>query len=278
MNIRMATAPGAGPASSVETKQAGINAALSVPFGTAGVSVSCAQEPIHIPGTIQPHGALLVFSPSCDWTVIAASRNATGMLNASPSAGSPSADPSSADGVIGCSIGGILGLHFAEAVQSRFQSNRLRGRVPWQSTLKLGKGPQAFDVAVHAHAGLILVELEPVSAKEAADAQTAIRQHQEIIVDLRETGSNLEELALVAARGVRLLTGYERVVIYRFDADWNGQAIAEDKVADWEHSLSGVRFPASDIPAQARELYRHSPMRWVPDRDATPVPLDIDPA
>ncbi len=220
---------------------------------------------------------MLVVDPSCDWTVVAASRNAIGMLNASSSADPSFAGPSSADGVIGCSIGSILGLHFAEAVQSRFQGNRLRGGAPWQSTLRMNKESQAFDVAVHGHAGLILVEMEPAGAKEE-DAQTVIRQHQEIIVDLRETGSDLEDLALVTARGVRLLTGYERVVIYRFDADWNGQAIVEDKVADWDNSLSGLRFPASDIPAQARELYRHSPMRWVADRDATPVPLDINPA
>ena len=215
---------------------------------------------------------MLVVDPSCGWTVVAASRNAVGLLNASSSPAS-----SFAAGVIGCSIGSILGLRFVEAVQKRFQGSRLRGSAPWQSTVKLGKGRQAFDVAVHSHAGLVLVELEPAGAREKG-AQTVIRQQQEIIVDLRETGSNLEKLALVAARGIRLLTGYERVVVYRFDADWNGQAIAEDKVADWDTSLSSLRFPASDIPAQALELYRHSRMRWVADREAAPVPLDIDPA
>ena len=140
-----------------------------------------------------------------------------------------------------------------QAVQRRFQDNKLTGSAPWQSTLRVDKGSQAFDVAVHSHAGLVLVEMQPAGAHAGPDAQAAIRQLQEIIVSLRETGSGLGELALVAARGVRLLTGYERVVIYRFDADWNGQAIVEDKAADWDTSLSGLRFPASDIPAQARE-------------------------
>ncbi len=210
---------------------------------------------------------MLVVDPLCDWTVVAASRNAAGMLHAF----------ASAERIIGRSVGSILGLHFGEAVQKRFQDDRLRGGAPWQSTLRVAEGRQEFDVAVHSHAGLVLVEMEPAGAKQG-DAQTAIRQLQEIIVDLRETGSDLDELALVTARGVRLLTGYERVVIYRFDTDWNGQAIVEDKVADWDNSLAGLRFPASDIPVQARELYRHSPMRWVADRDAMPAPLDIDPA
>ncbi len=209
---------------------------------------------------------MLVVDPLCDWTVVAASRNMIEMLHAF----------ASAEGVIGRSVGSILGPHFGEAVQERFQDNRLRGGAPWQSTLRAAEGCQEFDVAVHSHAGLILVEMEPASAKQG-DAQAAIRQLQEIIVELRETGSDLDELALVTARGVRLLTGYERVLIYRFDTDGNGQAIVEDKIAGWDSSLGGLRFPASDIPAQARELYRHSPMRWVADRDAMPAPLDFDP-
>ncbi len=233
----------------------------------AGADPACAQEPIRIPGSIQPHGALLAIDPLRDWTVVAASRNTAELLSA-PSIGR----------VIGRGIASLLGQPFAEAVQRRFHGNTLRGGAPWQSTLNVAEAALAFDVAVHNHAGLVLVELEPVDADVDTEAKAVIRQLQQIIVDLRETGSDLNELALVTARGVRLITGYERVVIYRFDSDWNGQGIVEDKVANWDNSLSGLRFPASDIPAQARELYRHSPMRWVPDRDAAPVPLDIDPA
>ncbi len=240
--------------------------------GSASVATdgdpACAEEPIHIPGGIQPHGALLVIDPLHDWTVVAAGRNTVGLLNAFPTAGK----------VMGRGIASLLGQPFAEAVQRRFYSNMLKGGAPWQSTLTLAGAATAFDVAVHSHDGLVLVEMEPASAETDTEAKAVIRQLQQIMVALRETGSDLDELALVTTRGVRLLTGYERVVLYRFDSDWNGESIAEDKVADWDNSLSGLRFPASDIPAQARELYRHSPMRWVPDRDAVPVPLDIDPA
>ncbi len=242
--------------------------ALSVAAEVTGVDPACSQEPIRIPGTIQPHGAMLVIDPLRDWIVVAASRNLAGTL----------AIPSSADALFGCSIGSILGPRFAEAAQRRLQNNRLRGGVPWQSILKLDSKSPALRVAVHSHDGLVLMEVELADDENKADVQTAVHQLQEGIVDLRETGNDLGELALVAARGIRLLTGYERIIVYRFDTDWNGQAIAEDKVVDWDNSLSGLHFPASDIPAQARELYRHSPMRWVADRDAVPVPLDIDPA
>ncbi len=263
----MAPVSTAAPASTDQTSQRETAAIPNSASTAVGADFTCAQEPIHIPGTIQPHGALLAIDPLRDWTVVAASRNTVELL-AFPSVGR----------VMGRGIASLLGQPFAEAVQRRFHANMLRGAAPWQSTLKVAEAAPAFDVAVHSHASLVLVEMEPADAEADTEAKAVIRQLQQIMVILRETGSDLDELALVTARGVRLLTGYERVVIYRFDSDWNGQAIVEDKVDDWENSLSGLRFPASDIPAQARELYRHSPMRWVPDRDAVPAPLDIDPA
>ncbi len=228
----------------------------------------CSREPIQIPGAIQPHGVFLAVDPARGLTIVAASRNAATLL----------AGSQPMDGMIGRTIGSVLGEAFAEAVQQRFLHGRLRGEAPWQSTLRLADQSPALDVAVHAVAGLIHLEMERAGARDEADALDSLRQLQEAIVDLRATRGELEVLARVTVQGVRLLTGYERVLIYQFDSEWNGQAIAEDKQADWEQSLDGLHFPADDIPAQAREFYRHNPIRWVPDRDATPVPLDTDPA
>ena len=61
------------------------------------------------------------------------------------------------------------------------------------------------------------------------------------------------------------------MLVYRFDTDWNGEAVAEDKAPDWSRSLLGLRFPASDIPAQARALYTKAKSRFVIDRDSVPV-------
>ena len=67
------------------------------------------------------------------------------------------------------------------------------------------------------------------------------------------------------------------MLVYRFDTDWNGEAVAEDKAADWSRSLLGLRFPASDIPAQARALYTKAKSRFVIDRDSVPVGLSAAP-
>ncbi|WP_170852384.1 SpoIIE family protein phosphatase [Blastococcus sp. DSM 46786] len=86
-------------------------------------------------------------------------------------------------------------------------------------------------------------------------------------------GATLDELSGVLARDVRALTGFDRVMVYRFDAEWNGEVIAEDRRADLE-PLLGLWFPASDIPAQARALYATNWMRLIPDATYRPVPLE----
>jgi serine phosphatase RsbU (regulator of sigma subunit) len=85
--------------------------------------------------------------------------------------------------------------------------------------------------------------------------------------------ATLDELTAALARDVRALTGYDRVMIYRFDPQWNGEVVAEDKREDLE-PFFGLRYPASDIPAQARALYATNWLRIIPDARYRPVPLD----
>ena len=234
-------------------------------------ALECSQEPIHIPGTIQPHGALLTIDPARDLMVVAASHNAGKLLGVSPATAALATGK-----VVGRDIASILGQAFTETLLERLRDGRLHGDKPWQSTLRSDRHHPAFELTVHSHAGLIQVEVERAGTDDVADAQATLRHLQDAIAAMRESGDDLEQLALATVRGFRSLTGYERVLIYRFDTDWNGQAIAEDKAPDWDHSLAGLRFPASDIPVQARELYRRSLVRWVADRDAAPIPIDVD--
>ena len=85
--------------------------------------------------------------------------------------------------------------------------------------------------------------------------------------------STIDELTAVLARDIRAVTGYDRVMVYRFDPEWNGEVIAEDRRPDLEPFL-GLRYPASDIPAQARALYTTNWMRIIPDATYTRVPLE----
>lgn len=228
----------------------------------------CAREPIHIPGTIQPHGALVVLDPNRDMTVIAASANIARFL--------PEGSPS--EGIVpGGKLDDLLGREFREELQSLLETESFRNGTPWEISIQERGGCPELEASIHLQAGLVLVELEILTFQDVYETLAATRILQRSIAQLQRTTGDLRDLASVVVSAVRLLTGYERVLIYQFDQDQHGQALAEEKVSDWDQSLSGQRFHASNIPPQARELYLLAPLRCMWDRDATPVPLHVDP-
>ncbi len=142
----------------------------------------------------------------------------------------------------------------------------------WYAALTPANGV-ALAAMLHAHAGQVILEVERLPDRSEGwlfgEIHNGIRPG---IAAIRDAG-NFEELAALTARVIRNMTGLERVIVYRFDAAGNGDVVAEEKVADWTQSFMGFRFPASDIPAQARALYARNRIRMVHNRDAEPVPL-----
>ncbi len=134
--------------------------------------------------------------------------------------------------------------------------------------MRLGGAP--FDVVLHRSEGLLVTEWEPVHGAEEAGA-TWHRRLPTVLQRLSAT-TTLAGLTEVLARDVRELTGFDRVMVYRFDPEWNGEVVAEDRRPDLEPFL-GLRYPAGDIPAQARALYATNWLRLIPDARYTPSPL-----
>ena len=215
---------------------------------------ACAREPIRIPGTIQPHGALLVLDPG-SLKIIQRSANAPAILGLKS----------------GADFGEIadlpeLGLDFATDLAAWTAT----GEALFLRTLPLSG--RAVQVVGHRGAqGLILEFEESISG----DLQTldALYPRIRAFVDSIEPIESIAALTTAAAIEVRDLTGFDRVMIYRFESDWNGVVIAEDG-NDVLPSYMDLRFPASDIPAQARELYRTNRLRLIPDANFKPVPLE----
>ena len=218
----------------------------------------CAQEPIHIPGSIQPHGMLLVLDGAGPGRVVAASRNAAALV-------------APGDEVLEHGAESLLGPTCFSEMLDLDAAGLLAPGAPWQTCLT--REGVAYDLVTHRHAGVILVELSVAQPEDGPAAQLATRQMQHAFAELRSSGGDLGQLGTAIVRGIRRLTGYERVLVYRFDADWNGQAVAEDMVENGPPPLLGLHFPESDIPAQARALYCTSLLRWTLSRDAAPVPL-----
>ena len=213
---------------------------------------TCANEPIRIPGAIQPHGALLTLLEA-DWSVQQASANAWQML------GIPG------DVQAGDSLARWLGEAQADALRDAVRDADLHSLDP----LPMQFAGQAFDGLLHRHDGLLFLELEPVATQ-------ASMQHlgPRLTRTLRrlQSAKSLDDLYAISVSEIRELTGYDRVMIYRFEEEGHGQVIAESATADLDAYL-GLFFPATDIPQQARELYRLNWLRIIPDAAYVPAPL-----
>ncbi|MDO9713926.1 histidine kinase dimerization/phosphoacceptor domain -containing protein [Paracraurococcus lichenis] len=222
---------------------------------------SCEREPIHLAGAVQPHAMMLACDPTTPNLVVrACSDNVSETLRE----GSPA-------GIIGRSLAEFLPDNIVTAIRGSLAHGTLADPArPLRMIMKQGTGAVSFLVLVHLHDGRLVLELERLPERPEDFRGATAMQVQDAVARLR-TADTLADTATTAAHEVQIITGFERVLVYRFDADWNGEAVAEAKVPDWEHSLLGLRFPASDIPAQARALYARAPARFVVDRDAVPA-------
>jgi len=216
---------------------------------TPAATNDCERELIHVPGSIQPHGALLALTD--DGRVVCASDNASDLIGAAAALGTQlSAQP-----------------QFAK-LHERLTRWRDEGEPSLLCTMRLETGGWA-NVAAHRSDGLTLLELEPLP--ETPEAAEGVYGQLRSFLEAVPT-QEAEGLTQRAADAVRSLTGFERVLIYRFDSDWHGAVIAEANGGRLPAYID-LRFPASDIPAQARELYRANRVRLIPDAYYKPSPI-----
>lgn len=87
-----------------------------------------------------------------------------------------------------------------------------------------------------------------------------------------EGAKTTDETCAIIARELKRISGFDKIMIYQFDEEWNGEVIAEELEEGMEAYL-GLKFPASDVPKQARELYRQTPYRFIPNVDYQAVKL-----
>lgn len=223
----------------------------------------CEREPIHVPGSVQPHVVMLAIDPA-SLKVVACSDNVGDAI------GLQVAD------VIGRTVSDVFPPPFAGQLVASLNDGRLRqaGR-PWRVIVRLGPEERRFEANAHLHDERLILELEMLAERPEDFGAATAAQAQDAVLQLR-AAKTLSDAATVCAEQMRLLTGFERVLVYRFDDDWNGEAVGESREETYP-SLLGLRFPASDIPAQARALYVRAPARFVVDRDAVAAAVVAEP-
>jgi light-regulated signal transduction histidine kinase (bacteriophytochrome) len=220
----------------------------------------CDREPIHLPGSIQPHGFLLALDPQT-WLVHQASENVSELLGRPLHnvLGRP------VDELFPASIAALLRLTASKPLFSR--------RPMFISHLKIAaeRVNRSFALIGHVHRGTIILEGELLTGDDESSRADA---HYELETFLggMEAVPTTQGLLDMAAKETRRITGFDRVLVYQFDPDWNGIVVAEDR-NDRLPSYLDLRFPASDIPQQARELYRINRLRLIARASYEPVKL-----
>jgi len=216
----------------------------------------CDKEPIRTPGSIQPHGFMLTLSPALE--VLQASANLAHWSGVD------------AQAVLGRPLADAIGMAASERLTLELGSGTLGQRPGYLGTVTLANG-RHFDVLGHAWDGLIIAEFETVERAQPAEFRHLYPLITDFLARVNEHAS-IPALSDLAARHVRSVTGYGRVMVYQFDPSGHGRVVAESKAPGYDSYL-GQSFPASDIPAQARELYTLSPIRLIQDANYEAAPL-----
>ncbi|BAT54167.1 multi-sensor hybrid histidine kinase [Nostoc sp. NIES-3756] len=228
---------------------------------------NCDREPIHIPGLIQPHGVLIVLQAP-ELKIIQASENT--------------------NAVFGLSAESLIGKHLSYLILpeqvSNIQSFLTHEDQVFIQLLRinhqiLDSNPEIagllesvlFLSVLHRCEDVLILELEPQVSKATNNYLESYQLLEKAINNIRNS-TTLAELYQNITHELRQITQFDRVVIYKFEADNSGVIIAEDKQSHLDSYL-GLHYPASDIPAQARRLYYQKWLRLIPDVNYQPVKL-----
>ena len=216
---------------------------------------NCDREPIHALGAIQPFGGLIAVTN--DWMIAHYSANAQSILGLDEplETGSPLAN--------------IFAPRPMKTLARRSSTVSYGSHVERLFGCELVEGGGTFDCALHSSGSLLLIEFEP--ADPDSEAENHLPKLQPILRRL-EQADDLLALCQEASEELQDLLGFDRVMVYRFAPDETGTVIAES-VAEGIDSFLGLRYPKTDIPAQARELYVRNRFRIIADRSSEPVPI-----
>jgi len=233
-------------------------------FGQADLT-NCEREPIHLAGAAQSHGVVLVLREA-DLTIVQASTNAAALLRRPP------------EELLGDALA-RLGGDIVERVRMLLRTAELLAPAPLRVSVGPAQAPRRFEGAMHRHrGGGLVLELEPVDDPPAGIApglevpSARLGATLAAAVQRISAAPSIGVLCDALAQVMRDLTGYDRVMVYRFDPDGHGKVIAEARDARLP-PLLGHHYPASDIPQQARALYLKNRVRMLVDVEAPTAPL-----
>ena len=214
---------------------------------------NCESEPIHVPGSIQPHGLLLGLDFK-DLSIKFCSGNSEEFIGVNYKQ------------LLGKKLETIIDLENFEKVKNHLTRNILQSDLP----ISIRVGDRQLECISHDNGKFIILEFV-IGSNHSEDDNHIYLQTRQFIEHIEKSNS-LKSLCQSVADNVRLLTGYDRVMIYRFDEDYNGEVFAESLNQQFEPFL-GLHYPHTDIPQQARQLYLKNMLRVIDDINYKYVPI-----
>lgn len=218
----------------------------------------CGSIPLNFINLIQPYGMLVLLDKSYD--VVQVSENISEVLG------------KTLEAIVDHPFASLLSVGQFDSFQQKIEHREVRNSIPHVLRLATSQGSQRFAGVIHFHKEYFLIELEAIE-EETSDI-TFINAYQDIkyIMAALQQAKDMKEFGNIAAAEIKAFSGFDSVMLYQFDQQWNGSVVAEAKEEDMESYLN-LKFPASDVPRQARELYLRTPYRLIPDVNFEPVKL-----
>ncbi|GEO06238.1 hypothetical protein AAE02nite_39020 [Adhaeribacter aerolatus] len=219
----------------------------------------CGSIPLHLVNLIQPHGLLLVLDKT-DLRVVQASENVSRQFAV------PIED------ILEIPFAAFLPAAQFEDFQLKIHRQSSQEKIPFSLDFTANGRSTAFTALVHPKEEYILIELEEHAPTTPENSFIGLYQQIKYITSLLKQTTDTAETAHLTATELKRLTNFDRVLVYQFDPQWNGIVIGQAKEPDMDDYMD-LRFPASDVPKQARDLYFRNPYRLIPSRSYQPVGL-----
>ncbi len=215
----------------------------------------CGKLPLNQTNMIQPHGVLILLSKD-DFKIIQVSENVTSLLNIGPSE--------------------VFDRPLKEFVTEDCYQNFLvvtatiSGKLPTKLFFMDGKECVCI---LQETADYYVLEVElPWYINVAPTSFMSVFQNVRELMEKVDKAPSVQELCEVAAEEIKTISGFDKVMIYQFDESWNGDVVAEAMEQGMDSYL-GLKFPASDIPKPARDIYLENPYRIIPNSEYEGVRL-----
>lgn len=231
------------------------------------LTVVCEREAIHAPGAIQPFGVLIAID-MVTLTVLNASTNCALAFGIA------------AEQLLAQSLTSYLSDDDVQLLRQHLSQPALQEAAPLSLHIGTpGTAPLRWTLYANAAGNSCILELEQ-DADPAAVTRALASLHHNVRAAVRsvQAATCLQQLVDETVLQVRAITGFDRVMVYRFTEEWHGNVVAEAR-ADHMHSYLHHFFPSTDIPPQARAVFFSNWLRMIPDVGYTPVPVipDRDP-